>query len=151
MINLKRQHGGVLTSTLSFILFTFVLLVLCYIVILPYASINAKDTVQLQNMIQNVKHTPFEKVFNDRINYDLKDGKITNKEFNKITEFFNAYQTIQLTGNDQEFIAKAKLDLEQQKQSDKINYEALILIMKISLIIITLILIIFGYRFAKFM
>ena len=118
MANIKNQKGNALVSTLSMICCGIFIIVLGAFLMYPYNAIDDKRINQLQSMIDESKGTAFDSEFKKRINYDLSDGKISNKEFDNLVETFNGYKTAKISGNESEFIKSTQTKLENQYQAD---------------------------------
>lgn len=118
MANIHNQQGNALVTTLSMICCGIALVILVAWFMYPYNAIDGKRINQLQSMIEESKGTAFDSEFKKRINYDLSDGKISNKEFNNLVETFNGYKTAKITGNESDFIKMTQTNLENQYQAD---------------------------------
>lgn len=145
MTNIKNQHGNALTGALGMVIFVAIILFLGGLLMLPYQAIDEDKNAELQKMVSAVKDTPFESAFKDKINYYLGDGKISNKEFNKIQDFYSGYTSSKLTGEDKNFSAKAKQDLAMQYKSDEQTDKYLSIFAKFVGFIIILFVIILGF------
>lgn len=95
-------------------------------------------------MISEVKNTEFESTFNARINHNLADGKLTNKEFAKLELLFNGYKIAQETGGGKAYKDTANADFIKESKTDKQGSSSNILYIFLGAFFMTL-LSIFGW------
>jgi len=119
MNNFNKQRGNALTTALATVIVIGIIVIVGAILFYPYQSIDNDRNNELQTMTNEVKGTPFESPFKARINYYLADGKISNNEFNRLSDLYSGFKSSKLTGEEKNYSIKVKQDLETQYKSDE--------------------------------
>ncbi len=112
----KNQKGNFLTFMLGLILFSVTLLIGVMILAHPVLSISAPRNDELNTMIEDVRNTSLQPLFNSKVNQAMQDGKITNNEFFELENIYKGYKTSKLTGSDQQYISKIQADDKRKIQ-----------------------------------
>jgi len=120
MNNSRNQKGNLLTSALGLLVLVVVILIGIVIATYPNLSIDNSRSNKLNTMIEDVKGTSFQSLFNSKVNHLMQDGKVTNTEFLELEELYKGYKTSKLTNNDQQYISKIQAaDTQTENENNK--------------------------------
>lgn len=147
MNNSRNQKGNLLTSALGLLVLVVVILIGIVIATYPNLSIDNSRSNKLNAMIEDVKDTSFQSLFNSKINHSMQDGKVTNTEFLELEQLYTGYKTSKLTNNDQQYISKiqaADIQAENEKNKSIVGGNKLGLL--IAMFVGFIVLIIFMYK-----
>ena len=147
MNNSRNQKGNLLTSALGLLVLVVVILIGIVIATYPNLSIDNSRSNKLNAMIEDVKDTSFQSLFNSKINHSMQDGKVTNTEFLELEQLYTGYKTSKLTNNDQQYISQiqaADIQAENEKNKSIVGGNKLGLL--IAMFVGFIVLIIFMYK-----
>ncbi|WP_151745277.1 hypothetical protein [Acinetobacter calcoaceticus] len=146
MNSMHKQRGNALTSALGMLISIVIVFILGAWLLYPYQAIDDERNNELQAMTTEVKGTSFESAFKMKINYYLADGKISNNEFNKISETYSGYKSSKLTGSDKNFSEKTQHDLKLQYEYDENASRIYKIVLMVVMTVVMIITMIVGFK-----
>ena len=134
MINRNNLKGNALVDVLSLCIVIFLIYIF---LITPYQAIDNEKNIELQSMVLSVKGTEIDPIFNSQLKDFMSDGKLSNKEFNKLKDLFNTYQTSIISGSQDKFIKLQSTSLQADNESNENNQNIAIFFMISFMLIVT--------------
>ena len=115
-----------------------IVIFLIYIfLITPYQAIDNEKNIELKSIVLSIKGTEIDPIFNSQLKDFMSDGKLSNKEFNKLKDLFNTYQTSIISGSQDKFIKLQSTSLQADNESNENNQNIAIFFMISFMLIVT--------------
>ncbi len=134
MINRNNLKGNALVDVLSLCIVIFLIYIF---LITPYQAIDNEKNIELKSIVLSIKGTEIDPIFNSQLKDFMSDGKLSNKEFNKLKDLFNTYQTSIISGSQDKFIKLQSTSLQADNESNENNQNIAIFFMISFMLIVT--------------
>lgn len=134
MINRNNLKGNALVDVLSLCIVIFLIYIF---LITPYQAIDNEKNIELKSIVLSIKGTEIDPIFNSQLKDFMSDGKLSNKEFNKLKDLFNTYQTSIISDSQDKFIKSQSTSLQADNESNENNQNIAIFFMISFMFIVT--------------